>query len=99
MLSALARWTTTRPRPDPLVGGQTAEFVDAKHAIAGRLPLAGSIIALATLLVVFLVTRSIVIPVQALVANGLSLTAMLDALVWVLQDAHLSGLLGFTPTG
>jgi RND superfamily putative drug exporter len=31
--------------------------------------------------------------------NTLSLGASFGALVWIFQDGHLSGLLGFTPTG
>ena len=42
---------------------------------------------------------SVVVPVKALVLNVLSLTATFGAMVWIFQDGHLSGLLGFTPTG
>lgn len=52
-----------------------------------------------TLLLVFLLTGSVVIPLQAVLLNALSLTAMFGAVVWVFQDGHLSGLLDFTATG
>lgn len=39
------------------------------------------------------------IPLQAVLLNALSLTAMFGALVWVFQDGHLSGLLAFTSPG
>ncbi|MEU6849536.1 MMPL family transporter [Actinacidiphila alni] len=81
------------------VTGQSAVLVDTKHAIAQRLPWAAGIIALVTLLLVFLLTGSAVIPLQAVLLNALSLTAMFGAVVWVFQDGHLSGLLGFTATG
>jgi RND superfamily putative drug exporter len=42
---------------------------------------------------------SIVVPLKAIVLNLLSLTATFGAMVWIFQDGHLSGLLGFTPTG
>src|SRR5690606_30777793 len=63
------------------------------------LPAAAVFIVVVTLLLVFLLTGSVLIPVQAVVLNALSLTAMFGAVVWVFQDGHLSGLLGFTTTG
>ncbi|GHJ90701.1 membrane protein [Streptomyces sp. NE5-10] len=84
---------------DTSVTGQAAVLVDSKDAIGERLPWAVGIIVLVTLLLVFLLTGSVVIPVQAVVLNALSLTAMFGAVVWVFQDGHLAGLLGFTATG
>ncbi|MFG2373788.1 MMPL family transporter [Streptomyces sp. NPDC048504] len=81
------------------VTGTAAVLVDSKHAIATRLPWAAALIAVVTLLLVFLLTGSVLIPVQAVLLNALSLTAMFGAVVWVFQDGHLSGLLGFTSTG
>jgi RND superfamily putative drug exporter len=81
------------------VTGTAAVLVDSKHAIASRLPWALALITVVTLLLVFLLTGSVVIPIQAVLLNALSLTAMFGAVVWVFQDGHLSGLLGFTSTG
>ncbi|WP_327175890.1 MMPL family transporter [Streptomyces sp. NBC_01335] len=81
------------------VTGTAAVLVDSKDAIAERLPWAVGIIAVVTLLLVFLLTGSVLIPVQAVVLNALSLTAMFGAVVWVFQEGHLSGLLSFTSTG
>ncbi|WP_079176578.1 MMPL family transporter [Streptomyces sp. MUSC 14] len=81
------------------VTGTAAVLVDTKHAIAERLPWAAGFIAVVTLLLVFLLTGSVLIPIQAVVLNALSLTAMFGAVVWVFQDGHLSGPLGFTSTG
>ncbi|WEO97306.1 MMPL family transporter [Streptomyces sp. FXJ1.172] len=81
------------------VTGTAAVLVDTKHAIAGRLPWAAAFIAVVTLLLVFLLTGSVLIPIQAVVLNALSLTAMFGAVVWVFQDGHLSGPLGFTSPG
>ncbi|MGQ5638180.1 MULTISPECIES: MMPL family transporter [unclassified Streptomyces] len=81
------------------VTGTAAVLVDTKHAIAKRLPWAAAIIAVVTLLLVFLLTGSVLIPVQAVILNALSLTAMFGAVVWVFQDGHLSGPLGFTGSG
>jgi RND superfamily putative drug exporter len=84
---------------DTKVTGTAAVLVDSKHAIAERLPWAAAFIAVVTLLLVFLLTGSVLIPIQAVVLNALSLTAMFGAVVWVFQDGHLSGLLGFTSPG
>ncbi|MET9589643.1 MMPL family transporter [Streptomyces sp. NPDC006516] len=88
------------PAPfDTSVTGAAAVLVDSKAAIADRLPWAVGIIVVVTLLLVFLLTGSVLIPLQAVVLNALSLTAMFGAVVWVFQDGNLSGLLAFTSTG
>jgi RND superfamily putative drug exporter len=74
-------------------------MVDAKAALADRLPLAGGIIALVTLVVLFAMFGSLLVPAKAVVLNLLSLTATFGAMVFVFQEGHGSGLLGFTPTG
>ncbi|MGP4012787.1 MMPL family transporter [Streptomyces sp. 4N124] len=84
---------------DTEVTGTAAVLVDSKDAIAEQLPWAAAFIAIVTLLLVFLLTGSVLIPLQAVVLNALSLTAMFGAVVWVFQDGHLSGLLGFTSPG
>ncbi|WP_097983460.1 MMPL family transporter [Streptomyces sp. f150] len=84
---------------DVSVTGTAAVLVDSKDSIADRLPWALGIIVVATLLVVFLLTGSVLIPLQAVVLNALSLTAMFGAVVWVFQDGNLSGPLAFTSTG
>ncbi|MFE2943929.1 MMPL family transporter [Streptomyces sp. NPDC059255] len=79
--------------------GTTAAMIDSQAAVGRGLPWALGIIVLATLVLVFLLTGSVLVPVQAVLLNALSLTAMLGAVVWVFQNGNLSGLLGFTPTG
>lgn len=80
----------------PLVGGTDAVLVDAKDSIAGRLPLAVTLVVLTTFLLLFLFTGSIVQPLRALVLNMVSLGATLGVMTWIFQDGHLSSLLGFT---
>jgi RND superfamily putative drug exporter len=80
------------------IGGQAASLVDQKHAIGSKLPLAAALIVLTTFVVLFLFTGSVVLPVKALALNALSLTAVFGVLVWIFQEGHLSGPLGFTPT-
>ena len=81
------------------VTGPSAQLVDTKASLFGNLPAAGAIIAVVTFALLFLMTGSVVMPVKALVLNLLSLTAIYGAMVWVFQDGHLAGVLGFTPTG
>jgi putative drug exporter of the RND superfamily len=81
------------------VTGTAAVLVDTKQAISEKLPWAAALIIAVTLLLVFLLTGSVLIPIQAVLLNALSLTAMFGAVVWVFQDGHMSGHLGFTPTG
>ncbi|MBM9510426.1 MMPL family transporter [Actinacidiphila acididurans] len=81
------------------VTGQAAVLVDSKDAIGAKLPWAAGIIALVTLVLVFLLTGSVLIPLQAVLLNALSLTAMFGSVVWVFQDGHLSGPLNFIATG
>ena len=80
-----------------LVGGSTAELIDAKTAISSRLPLAIAIIVATTFIVLFLFTGSIVQPIRALLGNALTLGATLGVMVWIFQDGHFTSLLGFTP--
>lgn len=79
------------------VGGETAELIDTTHAIGSRLPLAGLLILLTTFTVLYLFTGSVVQPVRSLVLNGVTLAATAGLMVWIFQDGHLSGLLGYTP--
>ncbi|WP_329294677.1 MMPL family transporter [Streptomyces pseudovenezuelae] len=81
-----------------LVGGQAAQLVDITHSIASKLPLAIVLISVLSLLFLFLLTGSVVMPVKALLFNALSLVGILGVAVWIFQDGHLSGPLGFTPS-
>jgi RND superfamily putative drug exporter len=80
-----------------LVGGQTARLVDSEHAIMSQLPYGIAWVALTTFIILFLFTGSVTQPLRALILNTLGLSAALGAMVWIFQDGHLSGLLGFTP--
>ncbi|HEX2312197.1 MAG TPA: MMPL family transporter, partial [Thermomonospora sp.] len=84
---------------DVLVGGRAAELCDTKRAIAARLPWALGIVAVAALTLLFLMTGSLLLPLKAILIATLSLTATFGTLVWVFQEGHLSGALGFTATG
>ncbi len=81
------------------VTGQAAFQIDFVAALEDGAPLAAAIVGLATLLLLFLMTGSFVLPVKALVTNLLSLAASLGVLVLAFQDGHLERLLGFVSTG
>ena len=84
---------------DFLVAGSSANLVDTKEAVISRLPLALLLIAVATFILLFMMTGSVLVPIKALVLNVLSLTATFGALVWIFQDGHLSSWLHFSQTG
>ena len=93
--SSLVAAVRALPPPSPaLVTGLAARSVDSLNALLGVLPYALGLIALSTLVILFAFTRSVVLPVKALVLNVLSLSATFGAMVWIFQDGHLSHLLG-----
>ncbi|HXX67598.1 MAG TPA: MMPL family transporter [Polyangiaceae bacterium] len=71
------------------VGGPTAHDVDATSYVVERIPAAVSLVVGATVLVVFLLLGSVVLPLKAVVMNVLSIAGSFGALVWVFQDGHL----------
>jgi RND superfamily putative drug exporter len=73
------------------VGGFTAQFVDLKASLVRHMPVAGAVIVLATLVVLFLMTGSVVLPVKSLVMNVLTLSAAFGILVLVFQDGRSKG--------
>ncbi|WP_179965401.1 MMPL family transporter [Mycolicibacterium psychrotolerans] len=94
-----------RLRALPGPGGRPVELTgiaainaDTLAAITARLPVVLGIVAVVTLVLLFLLTGSVVLPLKALILNTLSLTAAFGALVWIFQDGNL-GALGTTPTG
>jgi RND superfamily putative drug exporter len=93
------RLRADRPDYQAYVSGQAAFLADFKTQISTHLPYAVIWIALATFALLFLMTGSVLIPIKALVMNTLSLGATFGALVWVFQDGHLSGPLGFDAFG
>ena len=79
-----------------LVSGFTAYDVDAISYILDRTPLAVGFVVLATYVVLFLLLGSVLLPLKAVIMNFLSISASFGALVWIFQQGHLSGPLGFT---
>jgi RND superfamily putative drug exporter len=87
------------PFDEVLVGGQSAAQVDSKDVVFERLPWAIALVAITTLIVLFMLFGSVLVPIKALVLNFLSLTATFGAMVFIFQDGNGSGLLDFTATG
>ncbi|GAS89361.1 MMPL domain-containing protein [Mycolicibacterium brisbanense] len=71
---------------------------DTVNAIMSRLPGVLGVIAVISLLLLFMLTGSVLLPLKALVLNVLSLSAAFGAMVWIFQDGNLGGL-GTTATG
>ena len=81
------------------VTGDTATFVDQKESISSRLPIALAILCVVTLIVLFLMTGSVILPLKSLLMNFLSLSAAFGLLVLIFQEGNLEGLLGFESQG
>ena len=90
---------TESPAGDVRVAGFTAEFLDQQESLGSHLPYALTLLAASTLLILFLMTGSVVLPVKTLIMNLLTLSAAFGVLVLVFQDGRLEGLLDFTSEG
>ena len=82
-----------------LVGGGAADVDDVVSRVWADFPRTAAFIVVTTFLVLFVLLRSVVLPIKALVMNTLSIVASFGALVWIFQDGNLSALLGFQPLG
>ena len=74
-------------------------MVDFTHSLAQDAPAALAVVILATFVLLFFMTGSVLIPIKALIMNVISLGASLGVLVWVFQDGNGESLLGFSSTG
>jgi RND superfamily putative drug exporter len=83
-----------------MIGGVAADFTDSQDGTAKALPWAFGWIALSVLVLIFIFTGSVILPIKAVLLNILSLAATLGALTWIFIDGHLKWLVGdFTVTG
>ncbi|MBM7807515.1 RND superfamily putative drug exporter [Geodermatophilus bullaregiensis] len=98
-LVAAVRSVSPPDGAEVLVGGPSALYADLLDSLGSLLPWMAVLVAVTLFVLLFLAFGSVVVPVKAMVMNVLSLGASFGALVWVFQDGHLSGVLGFTPTG
>ncbi|MEV0358073.1 MMPL family transporter [Nocardia sp. NPDC050697] len=79
------------------VGGMNALRADSNASMVGAVPLALTIVIAATLLVMTVAFRSIVLPLKAVAMAVISLTATFGVLTWIFVDGHGAGLLGAEP--
>ena len=98
-IAGQVRDVTAPPGATAQVGGQTAALADQLSSIGDTLPWMALAVVVATFVLLFLAFGSLILPLEAIVANVLSLSAMYGVVTWIFQDGHLSGLLGFTPNG
>lgn len=81
------------------VGGFTALFADQRSSLAAHLPWAALIIVAVTIIALFLMTGSVLLPIKAVLMNVLTLGATLGVLVLIFQDGRLEGFLQYDSQG
>jgi len=89
------------PSPDQtLIGGVAADYADTQIGIAKTMPWALTWIAIGVLILLFVFTGSLILPIKAVILNILSLAATLGVITWIFVDGNLKWLVGdFTTTG
>ena len=80
--------------PELLIGGNIMEFKDSNESIVSTLPKAIGWIALVTFVLLLLFTKSLLLPIKAVVLNALSLAATFGVLKLVFQDGLFNSMLG-----
>jgi len=78
------------------IGGFTAGSIDFSHVLSAKLPLFIAIVVVLSALLLLVIFRSVVIPIQAAVMNLLSIGGALGATVAVFQWGWAASLLGIS---
>jgi len=81
------------------VAGQTASYLDLEHSLGAHLPAVLGVVIAAALIVLFVMTGSVVLPIKAVLMNALNLCAVFGILVLIFQHGNLRGLLGYHSLG
>ena len=81
------------------VGGEAASTSDFNSTLKTHAPLVFAFVLGLAFLLLLITFRSLVIPLTSIVLNLLSVAAAYGVLVWVFQDGHLQGPLGFHSNG
>ncbi|HKF14364.1 MAG TPA: MMPL family transporter [Gaiellaceae bacterium] len=84
---------------DAAVTGTTAQYLDLEQSLRDHLPLMLAIVVAITVLVLFAMTGSLILPLAQVLMNALGLAAILGILVLIFQDGRFEGLLGYTSEG
>jgi uncharacterized membrane protein YdfJ with MMPL/SSD domain len=82
------------PLPAALTG-LTADQLDEEDSVKSSLPLMLAIITITTLVLLFAMTGSVVLPFKVLIMNFLTVSVAFGLLVVVFQDGRLEGLLDY----
>jgi len=100
-LSAATKSLVKRIRrlPGVRVTGDTAWYLDTAASLRRHLPYAFGLLGALVLVLLYLVTRSFVLPLKAVVMNVLSLSAAFGILVWIFQGGRLEGVLSYRSEG
>ncbi len=96
------RIRTMAPEPNlrrVVVGGPPATQLDLVAGLRAGLPWLALVVCGVTFLLLLAAFGSVVLPIEALVVNALSIAASFGVIVWGFQDGHLARWLHFTPTG
>ncbi len=72
-----------------LVGGRIAKDIDATEYVVSRAPRAITFVVLTTMVILFLLLGSVILPIKAVIMNFMSIAGAFGALVWIFQDGHL----------
>ena len=81
------------------VAGETASYLDLEHSLGAYLPAVLAVVVAATLIVLFVMTGSVLLPLKAVLMNALNLSAVFGILVLIFQHGNLQGLLGYHSVG
>ncbi len=81
------------------VAGETAAYLDLEHSLAAHLPAVLTVVVATTVIILFLMTGSVILPIKAVIMNALGLCAMFGILVLIFQDGNLEGLLSYQSRG
>jgi RND superfamily putative drug exporter len=78
-----------------LVTGNTARYIDQKQSLLDHMPLVIGIVAGTTLLILFLLTGSVLLPLKTLLMNSMTLGATLGIVVLSFQEGWLDGIVDY----
>ncbi len=98
-LALIKNIRAVQPPGPTYVAGQAARLVDQLKSLEAGLPYALAIIAASTMVILFLMTGSVLLPIKSLIMNVLAISAAFGILVLIFQDGHLERLLDFESTG
>jgi len=81
------------------VTGGTADLMDNIEVMYSVFPKVVLFVLVTIYLVLFLLFRSLILPLKAVLMNSMSIFATYGAIVYIFQEGHFQALLGFTEMG